>query len=754
MPNSPLIFKGQNAQLIVPGTILDKNGVPLTGSGASAIGAINGQAKNANAATISGATLYMQTADATWPGVLSAADWSTFNGKLTPTLASANIFVGNAGNVATEVAMSGEASISNAGAVTISNAAVIGKVLTGFASGAGVVAATDTILQAIQKLDGNIAAIVDTGITQLTGDVTAGPGNGSQAATIAANAVTNAKMAQMATLTLKGNNTGGASDPLDLTMTQVTAILNAMVGDSGAGGTKGLVPAPAAGDAAALRFLKADGTWATPSGTGLSTTLTSAQFYVGNGSNVATDVAMSGEASLANTGAVTLSNSAVIGKVLTGFTSGAGVVAATDTILQAIQKLDGNIAAITDTGITQLTGDVTAGPGNGSQAATIAANAVTNAKMAQMATLTLKGNNTGGASDPLDLTATQATAILDVMVGDSGAGGTKGLVPAPAAGDAAALKFLLADGTWAVPAGTGLSSTLNSANIFVGNAGNVATGVAMGGEASIDNAGSVTLSNAAVIGKVLTGFASGAGVVAATDTILQAIQKLDGNIAAITDTGITQLTGDVTAGPGNGSQAATIAANAVTNAKMAQMATLTLKGNNTGGASDPLDLTAAQATAILDNFVGDSGAGGTKGLVPAPAAGDAAALKFLKADGTWAATPTASGPTLFGSRGTPRDIVAGTGITSGASHMSTTAVNQVIFIQGSGGAVDITANPQIEAHTVVGARMTLIGRSDANTVQLDNGDGLELNGSAILGASDILELIWDGTFYVEIGRNF
>ena len=38
----------------------------------------------------------------------------------------------------------------------------------------------------------------------------------------------------------------------------------------------------------------------------------------------------------------TVTNSAVIGKVLTGYTSGAGTVAATDTILQAIQKLNGN----------------------------------------------------------------------------------------------------------------------------------------------------------------------------------------------------------------------------------------------------------------------------------------------------------------------------------------------------------------------------------------------------------------------------
>jgi len=43
-------------------------------------------------------------------------------------------------------------------------------------------------------------------------------------------------------------------------------------------------------------------------------------------------------------------------------------------------------------------------------------------------------------------------------------------------------------------------------------------------------------------------------------------------------------------------------------------------------------------TALLDAMVGDSGSGGTKGLVPAPSAGDAAAGKFLKADGTWEAT--------------------------------------------------------------------------------------------------------------------
>ena len=88
-----------------------------------------------------------------------------------------------------------------------------------------------------------------------------------------------------------------------------------------------------------------------------STTTNGTGFLKGNGSVISFDnstyltanqtITLSGEAtgSGSTSIAVTLTNSAVIGKVLTGYVSGAGTVAATDTILQAIQKLNGNTTA-------------------------------------------------------------------------------------------------------------------------------------------------------------------------------------------------------------------------------------------------------------------------------------------------------------------------------------------------------------------------------------------------------------------------
>ncbi len=85
-----------------------------------------------------------------------------------------------------------------------------------------------------------------------------------------------------------------------------------------------------------------------------------------------------------------------------------------------------------------------------------------------------------------------------------------------------------------------------------------------------------------------------------------------------------------------------IGANKVTLGMMAQIATARFLGRTSASTGNVETLTGTQATAMLDTFTGDSGLGGLKGLVPGPSAGDAAALKFLKADGSWA-IPTSGG---------------------------------------------------------------------------------------------------------------
>jgi hypothetical protein len=91
------------------------------------------------------------------------------------------------------------------------------------------------------------------------------------------------------------------------------------------------------------------------------------------------------------------------------------------------------------------------------------------------------------------------------------------------------------------------------------------------------------------------------------------------------------------------------------------MPTQTINLNNTGPAAPSgsvnvawqsdapsLDPTVVRnVSANVSILVGDTGAGGAAGLAPAPAAGDAAEGKVLKADGTWyvpPATPLPSGP--------------------------------------------------------------------------------------------------------------
>ena len=267
------------------------------------------------------------------------------------------------------------------------------------------------------------------------------------------------------TVDAQGRLTAAATTTIAIPATQITN------GTTGSGAvvlaTSPVLVTPALGTPTALVGTNITGTAAglTAGTVTTNANLTGGVTSVGNAATVVTNANLTGEAT--STGnAVTLTNSAVIGKVITGFTSGAGTVAATDNILQAIQKLDGNNS--------------------------------TNANLTGV--ITSVGNATSIASQ----TGTGTKFVVD----------TSPTLITPDLGTPTAL------------VGTNITGTASGLT-----AGTVTTNANLTGEAT-STGNSVTLSNSAVIGKVITGFTSGAGVVAATDTILQAIQKLNGNTAA------------------------------------------------------------------------------------------------------------------------------------------------------------------------------------------------------------------------------
>ncbi len=267
------------------------------------------------------------------------------------------------------------------------------------------------------------------------------------------------------------------------------------------------------------------------------------------------------------------------------------------TIALGSNTITGTLAAAQE---PAHTGDVTNAAG--SLALSIAANAVTNAKLATMAATTIKANNTGAATVPLDLTGTQVTAMLDVV-----AAGTKGLAPASGGGTT---NFLRADGTWVVPAGAAGITALTG-DVTAAGTGSVAATIAAG---AVGLSKMANLTANTILGNNTGAAATPVALTAAQVKAVLAIAASDvsglgalatvGSVSLATQvTGVLQAaqepahTGDVTNTAG--SLALSIAPNAVSNAKLATMAASTIKGNNTGAAAAPVDLTAAQVKAVL-----------------------------------------------------------------------------------------------------------------------------------------------------------
>ncbi len=189
------------------------------------------------------------------------------------------------------------------------------------------------------------------------------------------------------------------------------------------------------------------------------------------------------------------------------------------------------------------------------------------------------------------------------------------------------LKNTTGTGVWSIAvAGTDYAAPTSGAAILKGNgSGGFSSAVAgtdylapPSGTSILKANSGGALANAAatdITGQLITGFVSGAGTVAATDSILQAINKLDGNIAAKSPTaGSTSIVtlGVVTTGTWN----ATVIGSAYGGTGVNNGGRTLTIGTNSG----TLAFGAASKTLTINNSIGLTGTDGTTMTFPSTSA--------------------------------------------------------------------------------------------------------------------------------------
>ena len=227
----------------------------VTGSNLSGTNTGNVTIGTANGLSIAAQALSLGLSSISTTGALSSTDWNTFNSKGGGSVTSVTSANGNA-TVATTTTTPVITIVSAPKLQTARNIQGVsfdGTANINIINGTGFVKATGTTI----SYDNSTYLTANQTISFApTGDVTGsttGTTTIAPALVIGTNKVLNTMLAQMPTLTIKGNNTGGTANPSDLTVAQVNAILPVFTST-----LNGLVPFSGG---SAGKVLHADGIW-------------------------------------------------------------------------------------------------------------------------------------------------------------------------------------------------------------------------------------------------------------------------------------------------------------------------------------------------------------------------------------------------------------------------------------------------------------------------------------------------------------
>lgn len=244
-------------------------------------------------------------------------------------------------------------------------------------------------------------------------------------------------------------------------------------------------------------------------------------------------------------------------------------------------------------------------------------------------------------------------------------------------------------------------------------AGTVTTNANLTGDVtSVGNA--TTLTNAPVIAKVLTGYVSGAGTVSATDSILQAIQKLNGN-----DATNANLTGPITS-VGNATSIAS------------QTGTGTTFVVNTSPTLVTPILGVASATSLS---IGNAAAGSTLQVIPQSTSSGATTASQSSGTVTASAgifTNADIGKKLIFANGTIRTITGYTSTTAVTVTPTGTVASQAFTVNYSGLFVDSNGNVGIGSSSVpTGGQLYVFGGASGANVDVRGAAGALVNQATI-----------------------